>query len=40
MNPSNHEWLVWLHTPTGRHAVYFEDQDAAVVFAVRNSSQA
>ena len=38
MNDSSHEWLVWLHLPTGRIAFYFPDEDAANVFAVRNSA--
>lgn len=39
MNPSDHEWLVWLHLPTGRVAHYFPDPDAAGVFAVRNGGR-
>ena len=37
-NPSSHEWLVWLHLPTGRVAYYFPDEDAARVFAIKNST--
>jgi hypothetical protein len=33
-------WRVWLHLPTGCVARYFEDEDEATVFAVRNGSKA
>lgn len=39
MNASTDTWAVWLHLDTGRVLVTFSDEDLAMQFAVKHSSQ-
>lgn len=39
MNPSTDPWAVWLESNTGRLLVTFDDEDLAMQFAVKHSTQ-
>lgn len=39
MNDSTDKYAVWLETDTGRTLVTFSDEDLAMQFAVRHSTQ-
>lgn len=39
MNPSTDPWAVWLESDTGRSLVTFADEDLAMQYAVKHSTQ-